>query len=830
MTFNGSGTFNRPVSDYVFDTVISETDMNTEMDGIATGLSTCIAKDGQTTVTANLPMNSKKHTEVAAGTALTDYADVKSAQNGTYIWCGTAGGTADAITLTPSPTITAYVTGQEFRWKASANASTGAATVAISGLTTKALEIGDSALKVGQHQANRYYKGIYDGAALQIEIFSTQAGNGGDITFVKGDPKINGNDTDGVLTISGNSTVLGGIIKAYGDTHATKPSWIEFIEDTNVIGTWDATASAWLLNPIVVNTINGSSASNVLTIYGDPTAQTGGGIKLIAGGHADANDVVFLSDTTVVAKWDDSETTWDFNSKDIKGVGQLIATGFTGTLDGALGSGTPSTVVCTTFTSTGIDDNATSVAMTINSVENIIVNHTAGVGIGGLAGTQVQHQVHGTLGTQSLTRWSTGALGPRLLLGKSRGALGTLGTVVQDNNVLGSIIFCGDDGTDLATAGASIFARVQGTPGSDDMPAELVFAVNAGAATVTERMTLFATGGVTLGTPTDGDKGAGTLNATAVYDDGTILTGDHVFDMAEDGDVDIAKYDALVPDKVEPGQRECQVERMEDHQVEVEKIEIVDGKAVRTKSIERRQEGVFTELPMVDGDGKPVMVMIEPAVEAVAAVKERKQKTTTVMQDVVDIVEVDGVYKEIATTKEVEVGLTEDNLLFNEDGTPKMVEVVPAVEAIEAIEVVDALPAHLAEDGKTIIPAVEGRAAVEAVEVKPPVMAQAIHTVPILGPEEIVAPAVKAKPAVMEQVMYREPVMDTVPEVLGERTVRQNEMLRRFTARDDLDLDKFAAGWKRDRHLPGFPSAAEMANGERLAVGDLVMRSFKPRR
>ena len=50
MTFNGSGTFNRPVSDYVFDTVISETDMNTEMDGIATGLSTCIAKDGQTTV------------------------------------------------------------------------------------------------------------------------------------------------------------------------------------------------------------------------------------------------------------------------------------------------------------------------------------------------------------------------------------------------------------------------------------------------------------------------------------------------------------------------------------------------------------------------------------------------------------------------------------------------------------------------------------------------------------------------------------------------------------------------------------------------------------
>jgi hypothetical protein len=44
-------------------------------------------------------------------------------------------------------------------------------------------------------------------------------------------------------------------------------------------------------------------------------------------------------------------------------------------------------------------------------------------------------------------------------------------------------------------------------------------------------MTLFNGGGATIGTPTGGNKGAGTLNATAVYDDGVLLT-DWVFEEA----------------------------------------------------------------------------------------------------------------------------------------------------------------------------------------------------------------------------------------------------------------------------------------------------------
>lgn len=51
------------------------------------------------------------------------------------------------------------------------------------------------------------------------------------------------------------------------------------------------------------------------------------------------------------------------------------------------------------------------------------------------------------------------------------------------------------------------------------------------------RMTLGASGGLVIGAPTGGNKGDGTLNATAVYDDNVLLT-DWVFDLLHDGRTD----------------------------------------------------------------------------------------------------------------------------------------------------------------------------------------------------------------------------------------------------------------------------------------------------
>jgi hypothetical protein len=173
VAFNGSGTFTRPVSAYTYDTVISETSVNAEMDGMATGLSNCVTKDGQTTVTANLPMATYRHTGVGNASARTDYAAAGQVQDSSFVWCGTAGGTANALTLTPTPAITAYATGQRFVFQAGASPSTSTVTVAVSGLATKAVQYNDAAMSASVViDANKYYEALYDGTAFQITRLS----------------------------------------------------------------------------------------------------------------------------------------------------------------------------------------------------------------------------------------------------------------------------------------------------------------------------------------------------------------------------------------------------------------------------------------------------------------------------------------------------------------------------------------------------------------------------------------------------------------------------------------------------------------------------------
>jgi len=71
---NGSGNYTLPGASFpsVFNTVITETDYNANLTDIAAALTASIANDGQTTITANLPMNSKKLTGLAAGSSSGD--------------------------------------------------------------------------------------------------------------------------------------------------------------------------------------------------------------------------------------------------------------------------------------------------------------------------------------------------------------------------------------------------------------------------------------------------------------------------------------------------------------------------------------------------------------------------------------------------------------------------------------------------------------------------------------------------------------------------------------------------------------------------------------
>lgn len=82
MPFSGAGVFTRIynfVSDRNAAIKIRADRMDAEMDGFATGLSNCITKDGQTTVSADIPFNNKRLTGVADATANADAVNRQTA-------------------------------------------------------------------------------------------------------------------------------------------------------------------------------------------------------------------------------------------------------------------------------------------------------------------------------------------------------------------------------------------------------------------------------------------------------------------------------------------------------------------------------------------------------------------------------------------------------------------------------------------------------------------------------------------------------------------------------------------------------------------------------
>lgn len=175
MAFNGSGTFNRIynwTTDKTNSVKITASRMDGEDDGFATGLSTCITKDGQTTITANIPMNSKKFTGLTTGSARTDSISLGQVQDGTYTTLGTAGGSADTYTASPSPAITAYATGSRYIIKIQAD-NTGASTLNVSTVGAKNIKKYDGAgakvdVEAGDLQQDQYYDLFYDGTDFVV--------------------------------------------------------------------------------------------------------------------------------------------------------------------------------------------------------------------------------------------------------------------------------------------------------------------------------------------------------------------------------------------------------------------------------------------------------------------------------------------------------------------------------------------------------------------------------------------------------------------------------------------------------------------------------------
>jgi hypothetical protein len=100
--------------------------------------------------------------------------DVTPIQNGDYIWLGTTGGTATAMTASAIPAITAYKAGQKFRMltgTASTGSNATAHTLAINGLAAKAIRTGQGLREptIGDWASGGLLELVYDGTVFRID-------------------------------------------------------------------------------------------------------------------------------------------------------------------------------------------------------------------------------------------------------------------------------------------------------------------------------------------------------------------------------------------------------------------------------------------------------------------------------------------------------------------------------------------------------------------------------------------------------------------------------------------------------------------------------------
>lgn len=176
MARNGSGTYSLPLADVVAGNTILASWANTTLTDIETALTASLAKDGQTNPTANLPMNSFRHTGVGQGAALTDYVRCDQIVDGDLLALTAVAGT-DTITATGPLSVAAYVTNMHFIFIA-AGTNTGATTLNINGIGAKTVQYAGAALEAGDIVSGRAYLVVYDGTNFQLLNGSTFADSG----------------------------------------------------------------------------------------------------------------------------------------------------------------------------------------------------------------------------------------------------------------------------------------------------------------------------------------------------------------------------------------------------------------------------------------------------------------------------------------------------------------------------------------------------------------------------------------------------------------------------------------------------------------------------
>jgi len=291
--------------------------------------------------------------------------------------------------------------------------------------------------------------------------------------------------TGSLLTVTGAVTVgvddAGHDVKFFGDTAGSYMLWDTSANDLIVAGT----------NPRILVSGNATGDTPIVRFESNSTARgyvgtedaTGGSVVTGAGAYdmflrTEASHIYFATDANN-ARMSLSSGGIDLLDNDLLNVG-----------------------------ASGSDWDATSLRNAGDyfgiAGKGMVIGHSAFV----QTNKTMEFQIIGDDDQESgmsIQRYSNDDSPPRIWFAKSNGALGTPGTAVTDDAVLGEIRFMGDDGGDLATNGALIQVLVDdsgsGSIAANQIPAAMTFYTAAGASAndVGERMRIDPAGNVGIG-------------------------------------------------------------------------------------------------------------------------------------------------------------------------------------------------------------------------------------------------------------------------------------------------------------------------------------------
>jgi hypothetical protein len=248
---DGSGNYTLPAGNPVVSgTTISSTVHNNTNSDIATAITSSLAKDGQTTPTANLPMGTFRHTNVGNPTLRNQYGTVDNIQDGDYVTLSSVAGT-NTVTGAMSPAITAYVAGMHVVL-IPANTNTGATTLNVSSV---------GALDVQKYVSGAQANIVANDLRAGVPAFLVLDTGGDDWILLNPNSGSLGDVTIGTLTattINASGTITGGNLTTAGTvTSAT-------ISNSGTVTSGSVAATATL-------TVAGQSARDATNLFNTGT-------------------------------------------------------------------------------------------------------------------------------------------------------------------------------------------------------------------------------------------------------------------------------------------------------------------------------------------------------------------------------------------------------------------------------------------------------------------------------------------------------------------------------------------------------------------------------